>query len=241
MKQVLLSFAALALSSGAMAQVSIGAKAGVNYNIWSVAEGDQFPTGADKPESSSGIGFHLGGYMEYAFSDNLAFRPELLFSTHGVKDDLDETYTETDIFGNSYTVSTTGESKVNASYLEVPLLLAYKPSEAFGIHFGPVVAFRMGFGQESEGTSSTTIGGQTTSTSFSSDTSEDTGVQGLDFGLAAGFAYELESGLNFGFRYCRSLTTTNDDSENGVLGSTDFIKINQNVLQVSVGYTFMKD
>ena len=241
MNKVLLSIAAVALAGSTMAQVNIGAKAGLNYNIWSVSEGDQFPAGADKPESSSGIGFHLGGYMEYAFSDNLAFRPELLFSTHGVKDDLDETFTETDIFGNSYTVSTTGESKVNVSYIEVPLLLAYKPSEAFGIHFGPVVAFRMGFGQESEGTSSTTIGGQTTSSSFSIDTTEDTGVQSLDFGLAAGFAYELESGLNFGFRYCRSLSTTNDGTDNGVLGSTDNVKINQNVMQVSIGYTFMKN
>jgi len=241
MKKVILTVAATALVGSAMAQVSIGAKAGLNYNIWSVAEGDQFPSGADKPDSESGIGFHLGGYMEVPISDNLAFRPELLYSAHGIKSDDDESYTETDIFGNQYTVTNTGETTIKAGYLEVPLLLAYKPSDALGIHFGPVVAFRMGFNAASEGTSTTTIGGQTTSTSYSSDSSTDTGVNGLDFGLAAGLAYELESGLNFGFRYCRSLTTTNDDSDNGVLGSTDFIKIHQNIMQVSIGYTFMKN
>ncbi|MBL8000452.1 MAG: PorT family protein [Flavobacteriales bacterium] len=241
MRKVLLT-AAVALTAGAtMAQMNIGAKAGLNYNIWGVAEGDQFPSGAEKPDSESGIGFHLGGYAEIGLSDNLAFRPELLYSARGVKSDVDETETFADPLLGTYTITTKGEDVIKAGYLEVPLLLAYKPSDAFGIHFGPVLGFRMGWNYSSEGTASTNLNGQVSEQTYSIDSSDDTGVNGLDLGLAAGFAYELESGLNFGLRYARSLTTTNDDSQNGALGSTDFVKVNQNIFQLSLGYTFMKN
>jgi hypothetical protein len=223
----------------ANAQMDIGAKLGLNYNIWSAAEGDQFPSGGDKPESESGIGFHVGGYMNIPFSDMLGFRTEVLFSTRGVKENIDEVETGS-VLGVEYSAKTTGEAKVRASYLEVPLLLNITPSEAFSVHVGPVVALRMGWQIEADQTTSTTINGQTSSQSTSYSSTEDKGIRGTDIGLAAGLVYGLESGLNFGLRFTRSLTTINDETSDGVLGSSDFVKYNQNILQVSVGYTFLK-
>ncbi len=230
--------------ASAWAQVDIGAKAGLNYNIISAAKGSQYPAGIDDPESSSGIGFHVGGYLQIPLSDKIAFRPEVLFSARNVKDSEDDS--ETFSVGNAQvTVATKGEASIWISYIDVPLLLAITPSEGLGIHVGPVVALRMGFNVDLDytETTTTTFNGQTDveTFNFSGSSSTDTGVNSLDLGLAVGLAYELESGLNFGVRYSRSLTTLNDISMNGVLGPTDFVKYNYNVLQVSVGYTFVKN
>jgi hypothetical protein len=138
------------------------------------------------------------------------------------------------------TEKTTSEGKFSAGYLEVPLLLAITPSEGLGIHVGPVVGLRMGWNMTSEGTVTTTVNGESSTADFDFESDDDDGINSLDFGAALGLGYELESGLNFGFRYVRSLTTLNDDSEDGVFGSKEVLKINQNMLQVSIGFTFVK-
>lgn len=230
--------------ANATAQVDIGAKAGLNYNIWSAAKGSQYPPGFDDPESSNGVGFHLGAYFNIGISDKVAFRPEVLFSTRGVKETEDETDTFT--IGNAQiTERTNGDGKIKASYIEVPLLLAIMPAEGFGIHVGPVAALRMGWNFEYDYTitTTTTIGGdsEVETLRLAGSSATDTGVRGLDLGLALGFAYEFENGLNLGFRYTRGLTTVNDNKQNGVLGPTDFVKYNQNIIQLSVGFTFVKN
>ncbi|MBX2980527.1 MAG: PorT family protein [Flavobacteriales bacterium] len=245
MKKIfVLAGASLFMTSAAFAQVDIGAKAGLNYNTLGAAKGSQYPAGIDDPEGENGIGFHLGGYLHIPFSDKVGFRPEVLFSTRNVKDNVNETES-LNVGQAQITVATTGDAKLNVSYIDVPLLLAITPTEGFGIHVGPVVGLRMGFKNEFDITqaTTTTVNGQSSvdTERFTGTSSNDTGVRGLDLGLALGLGYEMESGLNFGVRFSRSLTSLNDDSLNGALGSTNFVKYNYNVLQVSVGYTFIKN
>jgi hypothetical protein len=52
-----------------------------------------------------------------------------------------------------------------------------------------------------------------------------------------GGAYQLESGLSFGLRFWRGLSTFNEETEFGPLT----VKTNANVIQFSVGYAFVKD
>lgn len=222
MNKVLLSIATVALAGSTMAQVNIGAKAGVNYNIWTQKDVD----------ASNGIGFHLGGYAQVPISDKLSFQPELLYSARGVKENLDETLTYTDAFGDQVTERSEGEAKVSIGYLEVPLLLAIQAGEGFNIHVGPVLALRMGYNSSVDYTQTTTVNGSTSTTSVSGESSDDTGVAGFDFGAAVGLNYELESGLNFGLRYIRGFSSIAEDAVDPV---------NYNGLQVSLGYTFLKN
>lgn len=88
-------------------------------------------------------------------------------------------------------------------------------------------------------TTTTTTGGQstTTTTSVSGDSDSKEGLRGMELGAVLGVVYELESGLNFGLRYWRGLSTLNEETDFGPVS----VKTNANVLQVSVGYTFIKD
>lgn len=222
MNKVLLSIAALALAGGATAQVNIGAKLGLNYNIWTQADVDP----------SNGIGFHLGGYAQVPISDNLTFQPELLYSGRGVKETIDETLTYTNGFGDQVTEKQEGDATVSVGYLEVPLLLGIQAGEGFNIHVGPVLALRMGYNAKVDYTETTTVNGSTSTSSISAESSDDTGVASFDFGAAVGLNYELESGLNFGLRYIRGFSSIVEDAVDPV---------NYNGLQVSLGYTFMKN
>ena len=59
--------------------------------------------------TSSVLGFHLGGVAEYAVNDNIYIRPELLFSSKG------------GVFKSG-----TSSFKLNTSYIELPIQVLYK-------------------------------------------------------------------------------------------------------------------
>lgn len=219
----------LMIATVSFAQLNVGGKAGLNYSIYGTKVD---PEPDPKPESDSGIGFHVGAYMEYMFSDNLGIRPELLYSARGTKSTDESTF---DLFGS--TVTTKTESNNTLSYIELPILLAFKPSENFGIHFGPGLGFLMSSKSKFDQTTTTTVGGSSTTTTSSGDSDSKEGLRGMELGLCVGGAYELESGLNFGLRYWRGLSTLNEETDFG--GTT--AKTNANVFQLSIGYTFMKN
>ena len=231
MKKTILSLFAFALAASTFAPLTAGAKVGLNYTTWSI----KYETDPqEKPDNPSGIGFHLGGYLQFDLSDQFAFRPELLFSVRGMKQSSTTTSTTT-VFGITTTTKSDYDDKGSYSYLEVPLLMAWKASDMLAIHFGPGIGLLMGAKYTSDISTSTTVGGSTTSSSSTvevsgSDAKE--GMRGSEIGLCVGGAYETEGGLNFGLRYWRGLTTVNDD--------TEFVKVNTNLIQVSVGYSFLK-
>ena len=61
----------------ASAQVGFGAKGGVNYII---ASQTIEPAPKTDPSTPSGLGFQFGGFSQITLSDNIALRPELIFS-----------------------------------------------------------------------------------------------------------------------------------------------------------------
>ncbi len=240
MKKKILLICAMAVGASAVAQTSIGAKVGLNYTIISTSID---PEPDEKPENASGIGFHLGGYAEIGLSDNIAIRPELLFSARGVQEDVTETSSST-FGGTTTTIENKSENSQTLSYLEIPLLLAFKANEHFGLHIGPGFGLLMGGKVKSKGSSTTTVtdGGSTNTTSsefdvtFSGDdVTED--LNKMEIAIVVGAAYETDGGLNFGLRFWRGLNTVNKETDFG--GTT--VKSNTNMLQFSVGYSFIKD
>jgi hypothetical protein len=237
MKKLILGVAACTVAFTASAQMNIGGKAGLNYSSYGTKVD---PEPEEKPEAATGIGFHVGGYLEFMFSDKVGIRPELLFSARKTSDT--ETSTTTfDLFGTTTTAKTESDNKTTFSYLELPILLNYKLSDNFSFQVGPGFGLLMSAKNKFDATTTTTTttGGSstTTTTETSGDSDSKEGLRGLELGAVAGINYELESGLSVGLRYWRGLSTLNEETDFG--GAT--VKTNANVLQVSVGYAFLKN
>jgi hypothetical protein len=80
MKKVLLVLFFVALTVGVNAQVRFGAKVGGTLsNITAKNDGKKVDA------TKAGIGFQLGGVLEYSFSESIALQPELLYVLNNVK------------------------------------------------------------------------------------------------------------------------------------------------------------
>lgn len=218
MKKLLFVLALLIISSSTSAQVGFGVKAGANYNLLTQKNTD----------ATSGVGMHLGVYGRVPISELISFQPEILFTTRGVKETVDETISYTDLTG-FHTQTEKGDVKLHINYLEVPLLLGIEVAEGLRIHVGPALALRAGYKVSLDYTSTVTTNGNTQQSVIKADSKDDTGVRGFDFSALAGLNYELENGLNFGARYLRSFTTL------GESGGAYY-----NGIYASVGFTFGK-
>ena len=237
MKKIILAVAACMAVMTASAQLTIGGKAGLNYSSYGTKVD---PEPEEKLEAATGIGFHVGAYMEFMFSDKIGIRPELLYSARKTSDT--ETGTSTfDLFGTTTTIKTESDNKSTFSYLEVPILLNYKVNDNFSFQVGPGLGLLMSAKNKFDATTTTTTttGGSstTTTTEESGDSDSKEGLRGLELGAVAGINYELESGLSFGLRYWRGLSTLNEETDFG--GGT--VKTNANVFQLSLGYAFVKN
>ena len=230
----------LVIVGSASAQVTVGAKLGLNYTIVSTMID---PEPDEKPENGSGIGFHLCGFLEFGISDKIAIRPELLYSIRGFQED-ETTSNSSTIAGITTLTETTAENKTSYSYLEIPLLLAFKATDNFSLHVGPGVGLLMGGKVSSSGDTKVTVtadGQTTTSTSAydvelsGSDVTE--GLRGLELAGVIGAGYQADGGLGFNVRYWRGLNSINEDTE--FFETT--VKSNTHMLQLSVTYAFIKD
>ena len=121
---------------GQEGKIDFGVKAGVNYST--LILGNDVPS--EFPASFNGkIGFHIGGFMRYKFSEKLMLIPELLFSTQGAEyvfntsgiiiDPNDPT------FNNNY------KADIKENLLSLPIMLDYYFNPKFDIEFGPQFAY----------------------------------------------------------------------------------------------------
>lgn len=120
MKRILMLLTMAAILSGGVAysQISLGIKAGVNLQNFNGEDDD-----GDDLEMDLKPGFLVGADVEIPVAQDFYFRPGLLFSTKGAKED---------------------DTKAIVSYIELPLHLMYKPQLGSGkifIGLGPYVAY----------------------------------------------------------------------------------------------------
>jgi hypothetical protein len=114
----------------AQAQMSIGAKTGLNIsNVKNTYDG-----GSSKGDAR--LSGHLGLYLVYNFQENMAFQPEMVFSGEG---------TRTEGGGEDY--------KINLTYLNFPLLFRYNFSDKISGVTGPQIGFLLGAKQKHDGDS----------------------------------------------------------------------------------------
>lgn len=98
------------------AQISVGARGGVSLNNLVV---DPLEEGEPKPEAV--IGFQVAIPIEFAIGDMFAVQPEIMYGTHGARQEDNSTSTEG---GFVSTVDYKAEFKINT--LEIPLLAKLK-------------------------------------------------------------------------------------------------------------------
>lgn len=209
MKKVLFAAVAVFAFGVSNAQdIKYGAKVGLNVATLN----------GDLEDAKSLIGAHLGGFVEIKINEKFAFQPELLYSMQGAKSEYSE---------SEPNYSYSEESKLKFGYLNLPLMAKYFATEKLFIEAGPQIGFLMS--AKNEFKFSETFMGYTESASGDDDVKDD--LKSIDFGLNFGFGYEFTENVFASARYNVGLSDIND-----VQGSD--IKIQNGVLQFSVGYKF---
>ena len=183
-----------------------GIKAGVNLaNL----------TGSDVSGVKMNIVFGGGAFVEYSFSPQLAVQPEALFMMKGAK-------------------AEEGSGKFKFSYIEVPVLLKFKPAMEGNfkpaIFAGPAVSFLMSAKFDPGGDVYEFFTGDTITTE--QDIKDD--MKSVDFGVAfgAGFTYMMQNGggVTFDARYTLGLAKIYDTTED--------VNVKNGVFSFMVGYSF---
>ncbi len=110
------AMATILFTTNAIAQhVNIGIKGGLNvYNI----------KNDNNAKYDSKVGFNVGLLGHIHLAKQLAFQPELVYSTQGAK------YNTASI-----------ETKINLAYINIPLLIQYMFDNGFRLQAGPQIGF----------------------------------------------------------------------------------------------------
>lgn len=128
MKKLFL-FAALAVfgMSSMMAQLSFGAKAGVNFASFS---------GDDADDLDGLTGFHVGAVANFPLGEMIALQPEVVYSAQGAS------------------FSEDGDAKLKFGYINIPVMVDVNLAEGFSLQGGPQfginISSKLDFDGESE-------------------------------------------------------------------------------------------
>lgn len=161
-------------------KLSLGFKIGANYSNVYDSQGENFVADAK-------FGFATGVFASIPIAGFFGFQPELLYSQKGFK------ATGT-LLGSNYSYTRT------TNYLDIPLLLAFKPSTKFTLLAGPQFSFLLS--EKNEYTSAVVNTAQ--ETQFNNDNVRkntlcftggfDINASNMVFGLRAGWDFKTNNG-----------------------------------------------
>lgn len=164
----------------------------------------------DVEDENVRTGFHAGIYTQLMLGPSLALQPELNFSTKGAR-------AEYRLLGFE------GDRKFNLSYLDLPVLLAFKLGDDAEIHFGPYIGYLVGVSTSTDGD----LGDN-----YRELNRDD--YEKWDYGLAAGFALNFDP-IAFGLRYNYGLNKiAKDDVAKRQIGDAK-----NSVAQVFIAFNLM--
>lgn len=169
-------------------------------------------TGSDIDENKMMLTFGGGAFIEYSFNSQFAIQPEALFMMKGTK-------------------AEEGDEKINLTYIEVPVLLKFKPAMEGNfkpsIFAGPALGLLMSAKADVY---------DEVEDEIVEDVDIKDDMKSIDFGIAfgAGFMYMMQNGggITFDARYTMGLGKIYDPEE----GDAPDIK-NANI-SFMVGYSF---
>ena len=183
MKRITLVLSILCAAYIAQAQLSGGAKAGLNLaQMYGKAEGESETT-------DMVVGFQFGGYLNYKISETFIFQPELVFSRLGGKESEYDPDFQEEI-----------DVKFKLDYLTLPLNFKFQVNENFGLLVGPQIGFMVGAKAKVD----------FFGTSVEADVKDQ--FKGIDFGANVGLSYTINK-LSFDARYYLGLSNIGDFDE----------------------------
>jgi hypothetical protein len=149
----------------------------------------------DIDASNARWGFHAGFFSQIMFAETVGFQPEILFTTKGTSAEYSGIFDQTVDF--------------NLNYIDIPLLLVFRPLEVFELHAGPYVGFLLNTNVGLTGT----IEGQT-------ELDRDN-FNNFDWGIGAGIQFNFRSVI-LGARYNLGLQNVGaTDTANLLLGDVN--------------------
>lgn len=127
MKRILTLITLIFFSSVTYAQLTGGAKTGINLASMQFKSDDQTET------TDMVVGFQFGGYLNHKISETFIFQPELVFSRLGGKESEYDPDTQEEV-----------DVQFKMDYFALPLNLKFQINENFGLLVGPQVGFLVG-------------------------------------------------------------------------------------------------
>lgn len=188
MKKIFLFFVCASAFVATKAQVSYGVKAGLNVaNI----------VGSDAEDAKSKLGFHAGVFAGIPVSGSFSVQPELVYSAQGAK----------------YEQAGEDDVKLNAGYLNVPVLAKFTSASGFYGVTGPQIGFLLS-AKAKQG---------------SDDVDVKEFYKSTDFSWAFGLGYKTASNIGLDVRYNLGLSKLDKEGD---------AKAKNGVFQVGVFYVF---
>ena len=164
-------------------RAQFGIKGGVNVASLKVSDGNDY---------DARTGFHIGGLVHIHVDEHWAVQPELVFSTQGGK---------------------SGNTNLEFSYINIPVLLQYMTNSGFRVQTGPQLGFLVS--AESE------IGDV--------EVDIDDNLKSIDFSWAFGAGYLFASGFGIDARFNLGISDVNDNGP---------VEVRNRVFQFGLFYQF---
>jgi opacity protein-like surface antigen len=217
-----LAFAVIGLiiMSSAKAQVSYGVQAGVNIANWKGEALNSLNNVVDLTngfiDTKSKTGFHVGGYVNIPVTDKISFEPGVQYSQKGyaMKGDLK-------IDALKFLGVNAG-AKVEAHYIDVPLVLKAEVAKGLSIYAGPQISYLV---KNNLHVNTSVLGISLLNKKL--DLTDN--FNRMDIGLAGGLGYKFDNGFNIKAGYDYGLSK---------LDKNDNFKAYNRVVKVSVGFSF---
>ncbi|AYN05038.1 porin family protein [Flavobacterium sp. 140616W15] len=204
MKKITLSIVAVLAFGFANAQeVKFGVKGGINLSTLT----------GDIEDTSSKVGFQVGGFAEIKLSDKFSVQPELLYSAQGAKRDFNG-------FDIDEMEVVSADLTYKLAYINVPVMAKYYVAEKFSLEAGPQIGFLV------------SAKGKVSGGGDSSEEDIKDLYKSIDFGVNFGAGYDFTENVSVGVRYNLGLSNIAKNEEG------DNAKIKNSVFSLSVGYRF---
>ncbi|MFZ4772087.1 MAG: porin family protein [Ferruginibacter sp.] len=206
--------------SNANAQIKYGVKAGINIANW---QGDAVKSLGSVIDLTNGLvntksrtGFHIGGYVDIPLAENISIEPGLQYSQKGFT-----------LVGNLKIdalkfIGANASAKIQADYIDIPILLKANLSKGLFVYAGPQVAVLV---KNNLHLNAGILG----ISLFSQDLNLTNNFNKTDITMVGGMGYRLDNGLQIAAGYDYGMSRVDKNSS---------FKAYNRAVKISVGLTF---
>ena len=227
MKKVIMFIIAAMLvtfQANAQKKFTYGIKGGMNNtevtNLWTNNSNELGFKNADLRRF-----LNIGAFAEWRIASFFAVSPELVYSGQGIRDKTDNSIFINDIKVGEMKI----DSKMNLSYINVPIMLKIYPFKWLSVDFGPQMGLLVAAKTKVDITAK--IGGEVQNDKESIDIKDH--IETFDFGVGVGLTFNFNKHIFFQPRYYFGLTEV-------IKNPTDLNdqKHNNLMIQFNLGYRF---